>query len=575
MPGVGRLLSGIIVALAIFMNDLGFGYELRTHGEITRQAFHESALLAAYLDTIGVQETDRFDLAARTPPGQLANFVNAGTAQDWMIEGAIREDDFSKSILGTIFGCIQSENPPSQMDRVFNHFLDVQRGGRGLSVGTTLGLPASDWALGRQGRGSGSSQNQFSLPDVRDYQYQSLTASSTQAREKNTALMFRSLGQVLHVLEDMAQPQHTRNDPHADCSDSVNWLLGGHSWYEDYVEARVLGQPFQKSATPPALALDSYGAVPIRSYPEFFSDSGLRGLADFSSRNFLSAGTNLGGSATPCTGLPDPPCEPTAFARESINYSAPTLKGVVTARLTFYVRDVLDRITNSSIPMVRQTSRSLWDEHLRSVGKREKFTLNRFNYDAMAEILLPRAVGYAAGFLDTFFRGYVGGSFEEQNLTISGSTEAMDGTFRVLYDTDDGTRRELASWALRIEPDASSPALSTPTLPADAAPGMPCWLIFRGQLGSEPDAVAGARIACPQAMPEPPPPEGRWFVYLCANFFASQNYFYATIDPPLDGLAPDNNFVYFQVSTNTIFNCSLKATLVAAPPPSARTEHPL
>jgi len=194
----------------------------------------------------------------------------------------------------------------------------------------------------------------------------------------------------------------------------------------------------------------------------------------------------------------------------------------------------------------------------------------------ITDILLPRAVGYAAGFLDTFFRGSVGGVFEQQNLTISGATEVMDGTFRVLYDTDDGTRRELASWTLRIEPDSTSPALPTPTLPADAAPGMPCWLIFRGQLGLEPDAVAGTRIACPSTTPEPPPPSGGpWVVYYCATFISSQNYLYATTDPPLDGLAPDNLFVYFQVSTNTSFNCGIKAIHVATPPPNARTEHPL
>ena len=86
---------------------------------------------------------------------------------------------------------------------------------------------------------------------------------------------------------------------------------------------------------------------------------------------------------------------------------------------------------NRSIPSVPLSSKSIWDERLLVALASERFTLNRFNYDAIADILLPRAVGYAAGFLDTFFRGSVGGSFEQQNLTISGSTEAMDGTFQI------------------------------------------------------------------------------------------------------------------------------------------------
>ena len=58
------------------------------------------------------------------------------------------------------------------------------------------------------------------------------------------------------------------------------------------------------------------------------------------------------------------------------------------------------------------SSRSVWDEHLQAIGSSKKFSLNRFNYDAMADILLPRAVGYAAGFLNAFFRGYVGATYE-------------------------------------------------------------------------------------------------------------------------------------------------------------------
>jgi hypothetical protein len=251
---------------------------------------------------------------------------------------------------------------------------------------------------------------------------------------------------------------------------------------------------------------------------------------------------------------------------------------VVTARLTFYVRDVLDRTTNSSIPMVRQTSRSLWDEHLRSVGKREKFTLNRFNYDAMADILLPRAVGYAAGFLDTFFRGSVGGSFEEQNLTISGSTEVMDGTFQLLYDTDDGTRRELASWALRIEANQPSQVVVAPQLPPDAGPTPSCWLIFRGQLGEEAGAVGGAKIDCPRGPTAPPEPQDRWVLYSCIYWPWAANgafirYSYATTDPPLanDGLAMPQ----FRLSpTSGEAVCSIRALAWSEQPPGSVTEHP-
>ena len=90
----------------------------------------------------------------------------------------------------------------------------------------------------------------------------------------------------------------------------------------------------------------------------------------------------------------------------------------------------------------------------------------------MADILLPRAVGYAAGFLDAFFRGSVGATYEDQSLTISGSTEAMMGDFRLLYERSDGTRRELGTWAgLRIDPDGAEPAAVDAAAPRGCGAG--------------------------------------------------------------------------------------------------------
>jgi hypothetical protein len=39
-------------------------------------------------------------------------------------------------------------------------------------------------------------------------------------------MIFHSLGQVIHLVQDAAQPQHTRNDAHLDPSESVvmQWL---------------------------------------------------------------------------------------------------------------------------------------------------------------------------------------------------------------------------------------------------------------------------------------------------------------------------------------------------------------
>jgi hypothetical protein len=293
------------------------GYQFRTHEKITREAFENSEGLRAYLQSVGIESTHRFVPFARTAPRLLADFFNDGSPRDWMIEGVIREDDYSVHPEAEVFlGCPPPENPFSPIDRVFNHFLDVQRDGRGLTILlATIGLPAPEWALGK--RNQAPAGNKFSLPNAREYQLASLMAPSRSERELNTALLFRSLGHVIHLLQDVAQPQHTRNDPHSGC---VPVIAGHSSWFETYVETRALGQQFRsRGENSPALVLHGYPARKFGTYEEYWSSPQHRGLGDLSSRNFFTAGTNLaelGG----CGGLSAPPCRLDAYRPEDRHF---------------------------------------------------------------------------------------------------------------------------------------------------------------------------------------------------------------------------------------------------------------
>jgi hypothetical protein len=244
--------------------------------------------------------------------------------------------------------------------------------------------------------------------------------------------------------------------------------------------------------------------------------------------------------------------------------------------VTLYTRDVVDALTGQVISNVPLTSRSVWDQHLQTIGSQQKFSLNRFNYDAMADILLPRAVGYAAGFLDTFFRGYIGAMYEDERLRIAGSSEAMSGDFKLLYERTDGTRGEVGAWGLQLGPDEVSQPLSTPPLPGDAASVVSCFLIFRGQLGLEQGAVVGSQAPCPRPpSSEPPPSDVSWTVYSCLYRPYGPppvTYRYATTDPPLevDGL-PVVWFFLRPPNAETV--CSLSNLSLPAQPPGSTTEH--
>jgi hypothetical protein len=242
-----------------------------------------------------------------------------------------------------------------------------------------------------------------------------------------------------------------------------------------------------------------------------------------------------------------------------------------------YTRSTVDRLTGLPLNDIPLTSESVWDQALLQAGKKPKFTLNRFNYDAMADILLPRAVGYAAGFLDRFFRGVTYVSMDDRSFVISAGGEAMEGTFELFHERD-GNRSRLASWTLSIEAEGASPSLQVPRLPPEEGAASFCWLIFRGRLGDEPDAIAASPTGCPLEGPKPPsPPLGHWLVYWCGDFFNPHQYKYAMFWIG----SVEESFVRIYVTDATPqVTCSRIAILPAGdpppgdPPPGAFTEHP-
>src|SRR5687768_16694518 len=172
-------------------------YDRRTHGLLTDAAFSGSDAVADYLKAIGLKDTQALDRGTATRPELLSEFVNLGTARGWLVEGSIREDDYETNL--SILNCAPPQNPPSDIDRIRNHFYDPDTN-LGMRFGPFTGVPAPDWATGEQGRGPGSEQNQFSLLDARLYQLRSLIEATREDRERSTALMFRSLGHAMHIL---------------------------------------------------------------------------------------------------------------------------------------------------------------------------------------------------------------------------------------------------------------------------------------------------------------------------------------------------------------------------------------
>jgi hypothetical protein len=389
---------------------------------------------------------------------------------NWLVRGAIREDDLGDG-LGLLslaeancgfFWLLTVPNQPSGVVRSYNHFYDPYLD-IGLTTATVNGKRSTNWALGYvnsisnppivdAGRG-----NTYSYIDARNAFYWAITREyNKQAGQPYTAVQhqadafdrmflwataFRSLGDVVHLLEDTGQPQHTRNDPHS----AVN--SDQRQAFEGYTNARVLGQggvgryvqAFFPGSTVPLSVPDlgnypgpTVSGVTFASPVRFFttrgdlSDTGdpttRLGLADYTNRGFFTGGT-LPGMV--------PEIYPPSMSSENSDYVGEPVPCVLLAPqmqlqavdCVHYTHAVPDKISPNyadqlpfgfSVPNVPIISEGVFNQIILSFNgltvdhDAVKLALSPTELDAIGNMTIPRAVGYATGMINFFFRG-VGG----------------------------------------------------------------------------------------------------------------------------------------------------------------------
>ena len=128
--------------------------------------------------------------------------------------------------------------------------------------------------------GSGAEQA-FSVAEAGEYYHRSLTLPAKADRDAQLALTFRALGQVIHLIQDAAQPQHTRNDAHFPFSP-----------YEQLTDRGRDALPYHGYATVVLdQARDYWNTLPPPIRPATGVLQGW-GIAEYSHRGFVTLGTN-------------------------------------------------------------------------------------------------------------------------------------------------------------------------------------------------------------------------------------------------------------------------------------------
>ena len=197
MKWLSRVAAGAVCCAIVFVSD---AHEVDVHMLISDKAVDYSIALQPYLSASGL-----------TVESVLTDVNSSNSIRNWIIYGARDEDD----TISTNFA------------RYRHHFFDVQNGGAGYSYGVLSGEPSVDWGL-EDLRSFGSQQ--YSLKSARKYFYEALTVANKDNREMFLARTFYTLGHVIHLVQDLSQPQHVRNDSHG------GGIFGTRSRYEHWTD---------------------------------------------------------------------------------------------------------------------------------------------------------------------------------------------------------------------------------------------------------------------------------------------------------------------------------------------------
>jgi hypothetical protein len=396
----------------------------------------------------------------------LENVADAAltSTRTWLMRGAVREDDGSafinKYAASARYGPDPQDDPFGAINRFCYHFYDplYDRGltPNSLNVNDAIALAGCgasaeklvNWAIGTNDafatavQPASTYRNHFTVFAAREAMWRALTLTMKQQSGGYTPLLyssatpaeretesrkywttvFRILGDTLHLIQDSAQPQHTRNEGHG---------VGHAAEYERFIDARANGDSefsyddavtgSGKSSTQlKALVFDPPYPVPTLpsftdywttergSAPRTSSTTVGRGIADYSSRGFLTPGSGLGNSNYPS---PSPNRANYAIVSETpataddCGFLRPYQGNAPSVSWNYAKISVPDNVAGTSAPIRMQTVGFL-DKYLQSrLSITRHYGFNECTWNDRAALLLPRAVAYSAGVINHFFRG--------------------------------------------------------------------------------------------------------------------------------------------------------------------------
>jgi len=458
------LLFAAITALALLPNTCKAHDEF-LHMKMTRSAFESSDALRSFL-TNNLESLDT-PLLGHAPPFERGVQF---TPKNWVVEGSYWEDMLDKH------GFLRSSD----------HFYTVTSDRvPGLAPGLTdatesryigygfLPSPIVNtfvWVTRTNGEAPHifkveTIRNVETFPNARIYEIAALTNSTRALRDENLAHMLYALGHVLHLNQDMSQPDHVRNDEHKDEARRYIENYGGKVYYKNpagfplkpqgwsYWQGKGFTQLLDFwdtgkyiGGTSDALDQEAQGSTKL-------------GLAEFSNGNFLGEDalyqSSIGSDSLHAFPFPEL-YHGTSLQTVLSQFSSATTVSFlqdgtpINRAVLSKIRDGIF-ITNHSVLKYYGT---VFPNRLAGAIAQVSVTINDPNVQQeYHNILIPKAIEYSAGILDYFFRGSVSNivvgydpvSNQFTNRIINMSPQSFyGGTFSLYQDDANGLRTLIA-----------------------------------------------------------------------------------------------------------------------------------
>jgi hypothetical protein len=372
-----RTLSAVLVAC--LWSSVAFAYDNQlVHRAMTRAAFDRANAESRFLAQLGLTETQIL--------------IGGLSARECAVEGAFAED-------GGV--------------NVQYHFLDPVNV-RPLTVFPVSAFPSSScsppvfvgpytaqtWALS-------ANENPFNLLRAKERMWGAYLLPKPNDRAADAAALFTDLGHVVHLIQDMAQPQHVRNDTHLTLEGFGFPGSPEYTWsrYEMWCQLNASGAAFYQG----------YPAVDLDDERSYWNAGDGRGLAEYANRNFVTEHTNYSDKlcapfnyADPLLSAATPRDEThivTTYTWDEANATLQVKTG--TYEDTVYTFPTFDRYLDQFTSNEQHTYYSYFDYELKKKEGERLYSLPEVALHRQASLLIPRAVGYSTGFLKHFFRGKI------------------------------------------------------------------------------------------------------------------------------------------------------------------------